>query len=400
MRKHKPDLVIAVVMLLLMAVGLIIIYATSPVWAQFQNSVYGEALSERHFFERQVVAVVVALVCFYVAYKLPFEWVKRVGKWILVFGIVACVALAIMGAVGSEWVRCSLGACRWFNLPLGLSFQPVEILKLGVLIYMAGLIAKRKAEGKLEKKEMIVPLVSVVAVVVVLVAVLQKDLGSTAVIMFILACMLVVSGMKWRVLAVMGVAALAVLALLIVAFPHRMERLASFSDASTANTYHIDNALLAIGKGGLFGVGVGNSVQATGYLPESINDSVFAVLGETFGFVGLMLVTLCFAALLLRLLKIAERLDETKAERLVVVGVFAWMAGHVIINIMGMTGLVPMKGITLPFLSSGGTSMMFVGVAMGMVLQLSGWTKRESGDANTDGRRTRYAGSGRRLRSG
>jgi len=399
MRKHKPDLVIAVLMMLLMAVGLIVIYAIGPAWAQFQNSVYGEALGERRFFERQLVAVAVALVCFYVAYKVPFEWTKKAGKWILVFGILACVLMAIMGAVGSDLTRCSLGACRWFNLPLGLSFQPVEILKLGVLTYMAGLIAKRKHEGKLEKKETVVPLVVIAAVTVFLIAVLQKDLGSTAVIMFMLACMLVASGMRLRMLAVMGGIVLVVMALLIVCFPHRMERLASFSDTS-ANTYHIDNALLAIGKGGLFGVGVGNSVQATGYLPESINDSVFAVMGETFGFMGLMAVIGCFVLLLLRLLRTAERLDGGGVRQLVVVGVFAWVAGHVIINVMGMIGLIPMKGITLPFLSSGGTSMMFVAIAMGICLQLSGWTKREVNNENISGRRgkrrARYTGSGRR----
>lgn len=169
---------------------------------------------------------------------------------------------------------------------------------------------------------------------------------------------------------------------------------------SGENTHHIDNALLAIGRGGLFGVGIGNSVQATGYLPESINDSIFAVLGETFGFVGLMLVIGGFAVLLSRLLKTAERLDVDDVGRFVVVGVFAWVLGHVIINVMGMTGIVPMKGITLPFLSSGGTSMMFVAMAMGICLQLSGWTKREVRNEDNGGRRgerrTRYPSSSRR----
>ena len=165
-----------------------------------------------------------------------------------------------------------------------------------------------------------------------------------------------------------------------------MERLQSFSGEG-GNTYHIDNALLAIGKGGLLGVGIGNSVQVTGYLPEAMNDSVFAVLGETFGFVGLMLVLGCFTVLLMRLLRTAERSDEAGAGRLVVVGVFAWVAGHVMINIMGMTGIIPMKGITLPFLSSGGTSMLFVAFVMGMALQLTGWTKREVENENISGRR-------------
>ena len=399
MRKHKPDLLIAVLTFILMAVGLIIIYAIGPAWAQFQNVTFGANYGESDFFVRQVFAVVVALVAFVVAYKFPFKWMENVGVWVLVLGILLCALLSILGAAGSDLARCSLGACRWLNLPFGFSIQPVEILKLGVLIYMGGLIAKRKREGKLNTKEMLIPVAVVVAITVGLVGVLQKDLGSTVVVLFMLACMLVASGMKWRVLLLLLGIAGVILVFLIVFFPHRMERLTSFSGEGE-NTYHIDNALLAIGKGGLFGVGIGNSVQATGYLPESMNDSVFAVLGETFGFVGLMAVVLCFTILLMRLLRTAERSDEEGAGRFVAIGVFAWVAGHVIINIMGMTGLIPMKGITLPFLSSGGTSMMFVAIGMGTCLQLSGWTKREVKNENTGGRRgerrTRYARSGRR----
>jgi len=399
MRKHKPDLLIAVLMLILMAVGLIIIYAIGPAWAQFQNSVSGASYGESDFFRHQLVSVAVSLIVLVVAYKLPFAWMEKMGKWILLLGIVACVLLSVLGAMESDLVRCSLGACRWFRLPLGLSLQPVEILKLGVLIYMASLVAKRKREGKLEKKELLVPVAVVTVVTVGLAGFLQKDLGSTAVIIFMLACMLVVSGMKWRILLVLGGVAIAMMVMLIALFPHRVERLTSFGGEG-GDTHHIDNALLAIGKGGLFGVGVGNSVQATGYLPESMNDSVFAVLGETFGLVGLMAVIVCFAVLLMRLLHTAERSDANGAGRFVVVGVFAWVAGHVIINVMGMTGLIPIKGITLPFLSAGGTSMMFVAIAMGMALQLSGWTKREVEHENTGGRRrergSRYAGNRRR----
>lgn len=398
MRKHKPDLLIAVLMMVLMAVGLIVIYAIGPSWAQFQNGVGDYGYSDSYFFMRQLMSVAGAVVAFVVAYKVPFKYAERAGKWILIGGFVLCAVLALLGAMGSGLANCSLGACRWYRLPMGMSIQPVEILKLGVLIYMAGLIAKRKREGKLEQKELLVPLAVVAGLTVILVAVLQKDLGSTVVIMFMLACMLVVSGMKWRVLAGIGAGLLAVGALLIICFPHRVERLMSFG-GDGADTYHIDNALLAIGNGGLFGVGIGNSVQATGYLPESINDSVFAVMGETFGFVGLMAIVIGFAMLLWRLLKTAGGLETGDTGRFVVVGVFAWVAGHVIINIMGMTGLIPMKGITLPFLSYGGTSMMFVALAMGMALQLSGWTKREVSDENTSGRRgqrgTRYTSSRR-----
>ena len=150
----------------------------------------------------------------------------------------------------------------------------------------------------------------------------------------------------------------------------------TFINGEGSDNYHIENALIAIGTGGLTGVGVGNSVQATGYLPESINDSVFAVMGETFGFVGLVAILGVFVVLLLRVVRIGEY-GKDDEERLIAIGVFAWIGVQMAVNIMAMTGLIPLTGITLPLLSYGGTSMMFVAIALGLVAQLSCYTRRE-----------------------
>ena len=158
--------------------------------------------------------------------------------------------------------------------------------------------------------------------------------------------------------------------------PHRMERVQTFINGEGSDNYHIENALIAIGTGGLTGVGVGNSVQATGYLPESINDSVFAIMGETFGFIGLSIVVMIFGGLLVRILGVAER-GKDMEQRLIAVGVFMWVGAQMAINVMAMTGLMPLTGITLPLLSYGGTSMMFISLALGLVFQLSCYTVRK-----------------------
>ena len=176
-------------------------------------------------------------------------------------------------------------------------------------------------------------------------------------------------GMALGVVGLCGVLA-------IVSSPHRMERLFTFQAEDSSDSYHIENAKIAIGTGGFMGVGIGNSVQATGYLPESINDSVFAIMGETFGFVGLVIVIAAFTTLLLRLLRAANYLHDTE-ESLVMIGIFAWAAAHVVVNIASMTGLIPLTGITLPLLSYGGTSMLFMAAALGLALQLTCWTSRE-----------------------
>lgn len=155
--------------------------------------------------------------------------------------------------------------------------------------------------------------------------------------------------------------------------------------------YHAKQAQIAIGTGGLTGVGVAGSVQSTGYLPESRNDSVFAIMGEMFGFVGLMAVIAVFFWLLYRLLRTVNFL-HTFFGRMAAAGIFGWVTSHVMINMAAMVGAIPLTGIPLPLISYGGTSLLFVSAALGLTFQLSGWTahvmmKKGDDDENTDGRR-------------
>jgi cell division protein FtsW len=199
--------------------------------------------------------------------------------------------------------------------------------------------------------------------------------------MAIIFGMLLVSEVPFRQFALLLAVVLVVAVGAIATSSHRMQRINAWLDTIsgaevTDSTYHIENAMLAIGTGGFFGAGIGNSVQATGYLPESINDSVFAIMGETFGFVGLSVIIAVFGAILFRMLSIAEHTEQND-RRLLVIGVFSWTLAQVVVNIMAMTGLVPVTGITLPLLSYGGTSMVFISFAIGLVLQLSCYTSRE-----------------------
>lgn len=377
MRKHKSDRIIGVLTVILLGVGLIVIYAIGPMRANVMNATYGTDYSENYFFLRQLLNVVLAMAVFIAAFKLPYAWVKKWGKVVLIVGLLACAALMVLSWTGSSMASCELGACRWIKVGGGISFQPAEIVKFGLVLYLAELMAERKKQGKLTSwSDFWLPFVIVCGLSLGFVVVVQKDLGTGVSMMAIIVAMLFMSGVPMRyfgmALGVIGVCGV----LAIVSSPHRIERLLTFNDADSSDSYHIENAMIAIGTGGFFGVGIGNSVQATGYLPESINDSVFAVMGETFGFVGLVAVVVCFAVLLLRLLRTANYLHDDE-ESLVVIGVFAWATAHVVVNIASMTGLLPLTGITLPLLSYGGTSMLFMAAALGLALQLSCYTSRE-----------------------
>ena len=406
-RKHKSDLVILFSTLGLMALGLIVIYAIGPMRANVLNSTYGTNYGSNDFFIGQLRSVALSLVAFFLAFKfIPYKYIRKFSKPIMIVSLALSGLLWILAMSGSSLAKCELGECRWYNLG-PVSFQPAELLKIALVIYLADFLARKKEEGTVgEWKDFWLPLLIVCGLSLFLVVIAQGDLGTGVAIITIIFSSLLISGVPTKQYLIMLALVLAVAVGAVATSSHRMERVDAWlttlsGGESTDSTYHIENAMLAIGVGGFFGVGVGNSVQATGYLPESINDSVFAIMGETFGFVGLFLVILVFGALLIRMLKVAERTPETE-DQLLVVGVFAWTLAQVVVNIMAMTSLVPVTGITLPLLSYGGTSMVFIAFAIGLVLQISCYTSREvtKNESISSGRGVRRSyHSSRRRRS-
>ncbi len=376
-----------------MALGLIVIYAIGPMRANVLNSTYGANYGANDFFFGQLRSVALSLVAFFIAFKvIPYSFLRKWSKVILIGALALSALLWILSLAGSSLAKCELGECRWFNLGV-ISFQPAEALKIALVIYLSDFLARKKEEGSIGKwQEFWWPLCLVCGASLGLVVVAQGDLGTGVALIAIILGMLLVAGVPAKqYLIILALILVAVIGF--IAFGgHRISRVESWwatltGSGSTDATYHVENAMLAIGTGGLFGVGIGNSVQATGYLPESINDSIFAILGETFGFVGLILIVAIFAAILLRLLKVADH-APAPSERYLVTGVFAWVLAQVAVNIMAMTSLVPVTGITLPFLSYGGTSMLFISFAIGLSLQISCYTSREvTKNENTSSRR-------------
>lgn len=388
-RKHRSDLVILFATLGLMALGLIIIYAIGPMRANVLNNTYGSNYDSNYFFMGQLRSVALSLVAFFLAFKvIPYKYIRKYSKAIIIVAISLSVLLWVLSLAGSSLARCELGECRWFSLG-PVSFQPAEFLKLALVIYLADFLSRKKEEGNLGKwKEFWLPLCIVCGLSLFLVVIAQGDLGTGVALIAIIFGMLLVSGLQARQYLIMVVLVLVVAVGAVATSSHRMQRVDAWlttltGGESSDSTYHIENAMLAIGVGGFFGVGIGNSVQATGYLPESINDSVFAIMGETFGFIGLFTILVVFGAMLIRMLKVAEYTAEPE-EKLFVIGVFSWTLAQVVVNIMAMTSLVPVTGITLPLLSYGGTSMIFIAFAIGLSLQISCYTSREGISRNED----------------
>ena len=380
-RVHKPDHLILVMTAILMLVGLLVIYAIGPQRANLMNSVFGYGYSDQYFFVKQATSFGLALAAFFAAYRIPYQFVLKHGTKMLILGFVACIGLAIAALTGV--VEETLGAARWISLgPIG-SIQPAEILKFGLLLYLSVFLGVRMKEGAInDVHRTLIPLGIVVGAALFMVVVVQRDLGTGIALSAIAASMLVMAGLNKKFLMILGVGMTVLGLILIFTSPHRVERVMTFlkgdnTSVSDGDSYHIEHAKIAIGSGGLFGVGIGDSVQASGYLPEAINDSIFAIIGETFGFVGTVALIALFVTLLMRLLQTMDHLIDPKL-RLLVGGVFGWMAAHVILNIAAMIGIFPLTGITLPLLSYGGTSMIFITAALGLAYQLSRYTVHTS----------------------
>lgn len=410
MRRHRPDYQIVLYMGLLMLLGLIVMYAIGPQRANVLNNANGtDFYTSTYFFVKQSVSLLLAIAAFVAIATAPFEFMKKHAKRILYVGLIACAVLAVAGWAGLGIAMCSHGACRWFNLGAFGTLQPAELLKFGLLLFGASFLALRMKQGLInDMNKTLIPLGALVLVAVIFVIGIQKDMGTGLAMLAIVASMMVVSGMNKKVGIIVAGAAVGLGLLLIVTAPHRIERVVTFLAGDSTITsgnddanYHINHAKIAIGSGGFGGVGIGNSVQATGYLPEAINDSVFAIMGETFGFVGLTVILLLFTALLMRILRITDHLPDPWM-KLAAAGVFGWLAAHVILNVAAMIGVVPLTGVTLPLLSFGGTSMIFIAGALGLAFQLSRYTvhgsiHKEINNENLGSRRgvgrTRYTGS-------
>lgn len=365
-RKHRPDYALLIVALLLSVIGLIVVYAISPGLAATRN------VDNNYFVIKQVVAIGLGLAAFAVCSFLPINALKNL-RWGLV-GLSFAGALAIF--LFGEEVN---GAARWIQIG-GLSFQIAEMMKFTLIVWLGIFLVERIQRGEIEdNKKTLKPLLIVLAIIAVIVAKIESDLGSTGVMVAIMGIMAFTSGLPMkRLLLIGGVIAIGTL-LLVASTPYRRARVATFLNPASdcqASGYQSCQALIAVGSGGVFGRGLGNGVQAYGYLPEAANDSIFAIIAEKFGFLGVSIVIGLYLLLFSRFKRIIERTRDTFS-RLFVTGVLAWLSTQAIINIGAMIGLLPLKGITLPFISYGGTSILFVMAALGIVFHISRYTTFE-----------------------
>ncbi len=380
-RKHKPDYWLLILCAALLAIGLIVVYAISPALSA-ANHVGGG-----YYVSKQMIAIGLSIVAFIITAKIPLSWWKQAYKPLLIVAVVATLIALVLP------VNPAYPAHRWVRLG-SFSFQSVELVKFAVLIWLAAFLSDRIRQGVITStQQTLKPLLIGLGIMSFLIVVVQSDLGSAGVLVAMMATMAFVAGLPLGRIALIGGIIAIGLVLAVSSTPYRRERLQSYLNPEAncqTSGYQACQALIAVGSGGAIGLGLGSSVQAYGYLPEAANDSIFAIYAEKFGFIGSMVLLGVFVAFFARLKSIAERLPDDFS-RLLVVGVLAWLSIQALINIGAMIGLLPLKGITLPFISYGGTSVVFAAAAVGLAFQASQYTtfrvakssggKRENGDS-------------------
>jgi cell division protein FtsW len=363
-RRHKPDYWLLVIGALLLTIGLVVVYSISPGLSASQH------ISQNYFVLKQLIDVGLGVAAFLFAAYMPVSFWQKSAK-----------ALAIAAIAGSLIVMVTpidafYQAHRWIRVG-SYSFQVAELIKLAILVGLADFLARQWRAGKLaDFNATLKPLIILLLAITVVVAKLQSDLGSAAVMVAMMVLMAYVAGISLKKAGLITGLVLILGVLAISSSAYRRERLANYlhpqSHCQTTG-YQACQALISVGSGGVLGLGLGYSVQAYGYLPEASNDSIFAIMAEKFGFIGTVLIMVIYGAFIVRLKNIIERTTD-QFKRLLVVGVMAWFSTQMIINVGAMVGLLPLKGITLPLISQGGTSLVFLTAALGIVFQISRYT--------------------------
>ncbi|MEK7598529.1 MAG: putative lipid II flippase FtsW [Patescibacteria group bacterium] len=363
-QKEKADKILLFIIPALLVFGLVMIASAGVAYSKirFGNSYF--------FFKRQLLfGVIPGLVMLYIGQKINYGFWKKIA-FPLFFASVGLLVLVFIPGIGAK----IYGASRWIQLG-SISFQPSEMLKLSLIIYLAAWLESRGERVK-DVFEGLMPFMLILGLVSFLL-IKQPDIGTLGVIILIAMSMFFVSGSRLSHIFAMGFAGILLLFMVIKTEAYRVSRLLVFLHPEIDPQgvgYQINQSLLALGSGGLFGVGLGHSLQKFNYLPEPVGDSIFAIIGEELGFVGALTLIILFVILAMRGLKIAKEAPDNFS-RLLAIGIVSWIFFQAFINIAAISGIIPLTGIPLPLISYGGTSVVFLMFGVGILLNISKHTK-------------------------
>lgn len=355
----NPDPWFFGVVILIMGFGLVAVSSASAV---LSFRLFG---NNNHYFFRQLIFAVAGFAILYFFTRIDYHIFRKWSRLLIL------LAIAFLATINIPGLGFTVGGSKsWINT--GWFFiQPSEFVKLAIIIYLAAWF-DRKREAESNFWFGIVPPLFIVGLALGL-TVVQPDIGTATVMAVIIAAMLLAAGTRWHYLGGLAVTGILGLWLVIKSSPSRAARIVTYLDPNLDPLgvgYQINQALLAIGSGGFWGYGLGSSRQKHDYLPEPIGDSIFAVMAEELGFARIMLLVLLFGFLAVRGIMIAKSAPD-RFGQLLAVGITSWIGLQALINIGAIMNLMPFTGVTLPFVSYGGSSLVALCAATGIILNIS-----------------------------
>lgn len=357
-KKKSADFALMLTTLVLVVIGIIMVFSSSHYYALYKlNDSY-------HFLKRELIWASLGLMGMLVAMNFDYWKYKKVAVYAYVISII--LLLLIFTPLGVEINK----ARRWLGVG-GFTIMPGEISKICAILFVAKFLSEKPEKIKSFTKG-IIPCGIIIGIYFTLI-IFQPNLSTAVTVTMIVGTMMFVAGMKWIHVSLMGLGGVILVIVMIFIAPYRLNRLTGFLDPFADPQgvgYQVIQSLLALGSGGLFGVGLGKSIQKYLYLPEPQNDFIFAIIGEELGFVGAVTIILLFLILIWRGVKIAVNAPDLFS-CLLATGITAMVSVQVIINIAVATSSMPVTGIALPFISWGGNSLTIFMTAIGVLLNIS-----------------------------
>lgn len=355
----KKSLLIFLSAFLLSAFGLLMIYSSSHIWSEYKfNDPY-------YYVRHQLIFFFIGLILIYFIRKIDYKLYYKYSNIILLGSFILLILVLIPG-LGQ--VR--NGSRSWFGIG-SLGIQPSELAKISLIIFTAKYLSKSEKTIKFFKKGTL-PILLIIFLFFGLIM-LEPDFGTGMVIVMSLMFMLFISNIKLSFFGIMGTLGLGGIVALIIIAPYRLARILSFLNPWSdplGSGFQIIQSLYAIGPSGLFGKGLGNSVQKHFYLPEPQTDFIFAIISEEFGFLGIMILSILFLTLFYNTIKISLNQKDLFAKYLSF-GLIIEIIFQTILNVSVVIGLVPVTGVTLPFISYGGSSLLISMISIGIILNIS-----------------------------
>lgn len=358
-RLHAPDYVFITAVIFLSIFGLIVLASASSELGKLK-------FDDTFFYLKHQIAsgLSIGIIGFFAAYFIPIRHIRKAAIILLLGTIIA------LGLVFTPLGFSAGGATRWLSLG-GITIQPAEILKLTFIIYLAAWLSHDMKKRNASIGGFVPFLILCAGIALLLIF---QPTTSTVVIVLGASCIMYFAGggrLAFILLAIAG--GLVGLGILIASSPYRLQRVMTYLDPTAdlmGSGFQRNQALIALGSGGVFGVGYGNSVSKFNYLPEPLSDSIFAVIGEELGFVGSLVLLSAFLMLILRMFSIAKQSPD-RFEKLIVIGVVGVVSIQAFMHMGAMSGFLPLTGVPLPFVSYGGTALAILLTSMGLVAQIS-----------------------------